>query len=177
MPPSSAWRLDPFSQGSFHTCERCGIAENDPAWLGADVQVLAKFDGSVAGSGVGQAWLALARLSPPVAAAYAIDVYGYGSAEMTLVDSDQWAGAWLGRLQMPAVTSFGEIAYFDATTFVRETAAPYLTLNLRASGGGFGEALSLQLVLTPVPEPGGVALMLAGLLSLAVWLQRRASEP
>ncbi len=62
-----------------------------------------------------------------------VSIYGYGTAIGALDDSDADAGTLLGILILPANLGYGEDVYFDVTTFVAATNAPFLAFNLRTT--------------------------------------------
>ena len=110
-----------------------------------------------------------------------VSIYGYGTAIGALDDSDADAGTLLGILILPANLGFGEDVYFDVTTFVAGTNAPFLAFNLRTTDTdvfsslefNYGHASQLLVTTTAVAEPAPGALLLAGLAALGGVARRR----
>ncbi|MDH4023345.1 MAG: hypothetical protein OEV14_09485, partial [Gammaproteobacteria bacterium] len=105
-----------------------------------------------------------------------VDVYGYGTAEGSLVESDGFAGTYLGTWQIPENLGFGQDTYFDVTAFLATVNAPYVAFNLRSDTGTdvfssleYNYGHPAQLSVTTVPVPGAAILFcsaLAGLVSI-----------
>jgi len=168
--------IDPTSDGSLYVCPGCNIvSEGDYVVAAGYIQGDVKFASNSISGAVTQALLSLNPYALPLFGTE-VSVYGYGTAIGALDDSDADAGVLLGVLILPANLGYGEDAYFDVTSFVAGTNAPFLAFNLRTTGTDVFSSLEFnyghpsQLLVTttaPVAEPAPVALLLAGLLALA----------
>ena len=168
-----ALTLDPASDGSLYVCDSCSIV-SDGAYVlvSGYIQGDVKFASDAIAGTVTQAILTLNPYALPL---FGTDVaiYGYGTAVGPLDESDANAGLFLGTLVLPANLGFGEDVFFDVTSFVTSTVAPFLAFNLRSTGTDVFSSLeynyghpSQLLVTTAIPEPAPTALLLAGLLAL-----------
>lgn len=173
--------IDPTSDGSLYVCGGCNIVSDDSYVLvGGYIQGDVKFaSGSIPGA-ITQALLSLNPYGLPLFG-NEVAIYGYGTALGALDDSDADAGVLLGTLILPATLGYGEDAYFDVTSFVAGTSAPFLAFNLRTSDTDVFSSLEFnyghpaQLVVTTIAEPAPMALILAGLLAVGGVSRRRRS--
>jgi hypothetical protein len=180
-PSAHAQTLDPVNDGSLYTCDGCSVV-SDGAYVlvSGYIQGAVKFDASAIHAPVLSAMLTLNPYGLPLWGP-TVDVYGYGTAIAALDVSDANAGTYLGTLVLPADLGYGEDAYFDVTTFVATTTAPYLAFNLRSEGPDVFSSLEYnyghpsQLLITTVPEPASAALLLAGLLLVGAAKRRGGS--
>jgi len=98
-------------------------------------------------------------------------VYGYESSDGKLTSSDYNAGTFLGTLNLPENLGYGQDAFFDITAFIPGVSTPFVGFNLRTDLMGTDVFSSLeynyghaaQLLVSPIPEPQTIALLLAGL--------------
>jgi len=103
-----------------------------------------------------------------------VQVFGYKSYDGKLTFSDYDAGTYLGALSLPSDPGYGQDVFFDVTHFLQEVDSPYVGFNLRTMSGGTDVFSSLeynydhpaQLIVSPVPEPGTILLVLFGILLL-----------
>jgi hypothetical protein len=102
---------------------------------------------------------------------YTIEVYGYESNDGILTSLDYDAGNFIGILYLPEDIDFGEDAYMNVTGFLRGISTPFVGFNLRSEPGKADVFSSLeinydhssQLLISPIPEPSTIILILAGL--------------
>lgn len=148
------------------------------------IRGLVKFSTASIAGPVGQALLTLNPYGLPLFGPN-VDVYGYGTDIGALDASDADAGTLLGTLVLPPDLGFGEDAFFDVTSFVAATKAPYLAFNLRTVDGGTDVFSSLEynnghpsqlLVTTRVPEPNEtapLAFALLAVIGVQLWLSKK----
>jgi hypothetical protein len=101
-----------------------------------------------------------------------VDVYGYGTDNGQLTALDANAGSYLGTLTLPPNLGFGEDVFFDVTSFVSGTSSfSFVAFNLRSADTDTFSSLEYnyghpaQLLVTMLPEPGGLLLLAVGLVS------------
>jgi hypothetical protein len=177
--------VDPTSDGSLYTCGGCNVVTDD-AYVLVDgyIQGVVKFSSAAIAGTITQAFLTLNPYALPLFGTD-VDVYGYGTGIGQLDDTDANAGTFLGTLVLPANLGFGEDAFFDVTSFVANTHAPFLAFNLRSVGTDVFSSLeynyghpSQLLVTTVAPEPGSIALLLIGLgLAFGFMVRYRGRRP
>lgn len=97
-----------------------------------------------------------------------VDIYGYGNADGEITGADYNAGVFLGTLTLPPDLGYGEDAFFNVTSFVRNVPGAFFGFNLRADSGTdvfssleYNYGKPSRLVGTPVPEPSTWSLLLA----------------
>ena len=176
---ATAFIINPTSDGSLYTCDTCNVV-SDGAYVatGGYIQGAVKFSSAPIIGSVTQAVLTLNPYGLPLFGLN-VDVYGYGTAIGQLDVGDANAGVLLGTLVLSPNLGYGQDAFFDVTSFVSHTNAPFLAFNLRSTGGDVFSSLeynyghpSQLLVTTAVPEPTTVTLLLAGLLTLGGIIRR-----
>lgn len=168
--------ITPISDGSLYTCDGCNTV-SDGNYVGASgyIQGAIKFSTSAIPGVVTNAMLSVNPYGLPIWDS-TIDIYGYGTSIAPLDITDANAGSFLGTLTLLPGLDFGQDAFFDVTSFVANTHAPYLAFNLRADEGGgvlfssmeFNYGHPSQLIVTAVPEPSTSALLVMGVLSLGI---------
>jgi hypothetical protein len=174
--------VDPTSDGSLYVCPGCNVVSDDAYVLVSGyIQGAIKFSASPITNPISQAFLTLNPYGLPLFGP-SVDIYGYGTTEGQLVESDADAGAYLGTLLLPPDLGFGQDVFFDVTSFLTAVSAPYIAFNLRSDGTDVFSSLEYnyghpsQLIVTfasTVTEPTGWALLLtAGLLLMVL---RRSS--
>lgn len=172
--------IDPTSDGSLYVCAGCNIvSEGDYVLVAGYIQGDIKFASASISGAVTQALLSLNPYGLPLEG-NEVAIYGYGTAIGALDDSDADAGTLLGILVLPANLGYGEDVYFDVTSFVAGTNAPFLAFNLRTTGAdvfsslefNYGHPSQLLVTTKAIAEPAPVALLLAGLLALAGFSRR-----
>ena len=96
-----------------------------------------------------------------------VDIYGYGNADGAITGADYNAGVFLGTLTLPPDLGYGQDAFFNVTSFVRNVPGVFFGFNLRADSGTdvfssleYNYGKPYRLVGTPVPEPSTLALLL-----------------
>jgi hypothetical protein len=96
-----------------------------------------------------------------------VDIYGYGNADGAITGADYNAGVFLGTLTLPPDLGYGQDAFFNVTSFVRNVPGAFFGFNLRTDSGTdvfssleFNYGKPSRLVGTPVPEPSTWALLL-----------------
>ena len=164
--------IDPTSDGSLYTCDGCNVV-SDGAYvlISGYIQGIVKFSSTALDGEITQAFLTLNPYALPLFGTD-VDVYGYGTSEGQLVESDANAGTFIGTLTLPPDLDFGEDVFFDVTFFVASTNAPFLAFNLRSPGTDVFSSLEYnyghpsQLLVTAVPEPESAALFLIGLFGI-----------
>ena len=67
-----------------------------------------------------------------------IGIYGFNSSSSIITGSEYDAGTYLGTLVLPSNLGYGQLLYFDVTSFVQSSTGSYIAFNLR----GRGDALS-----------------------------------
>ncbi|MFA5164971.1 MAG: PEP-CTERM sorting domain-containing protein [Candidatus Omnitrophota bacterium] len=100
-----------------------------------------------------------------------VQIYGYGSSDGQLTSSDYDAGNYLGVLILPEDLGYGEDALFEVTSFMQGVSTPFVGFNIRSeyaktdifSSLEYNEGHSAQLLVSPIPEPSTIILILAGL--------------
>ena len=166
--------IDPTSDGSLYVCPGCSIvSEGAYVLVSGYIQGDIKFASNSISGAVTQALLSLNPYGLPLFG-NEVSVYGYGTAIGALDDSDADAGVLLGVLILPANLGYGEDAYFDVTSFVAGTNAPFLAFNLRTTDTdvfsslefNYGHPSQLLVTTTAIAEPAPVALLFAGLFAL-----------
>jgi hypothetical protein len=171
--------LDPTSDGSLYVCDSCSIVSDGAYVLVAGyIQGDVKFASNATVGTITQALLSLNPYALPLFGSE-VAVYGYGTAIGALDDSDANAGVYLGTLVLPADLGFGEDVFFDVTSFVAATSAPFLAFNLRTTDVDVFSSLeynyghpSQLLLSTTLPEPAPAALLLAALMAFAAGARR-----
>ncbi len=174
--------IDPTSDGSLYTCPGCNVV-SDGAYVlvSGYIQGVVKFSSTAIDGDVDQALLTLNPYGLPLFGPQ-VDVYGYGTSEGQLVVSDANAGVFIGLLTLPSNLGYGEDVFFDVTSFVASTNAPFLAFNLRSAGTDVFSSLEYnyghpsQLLVTIVPEPESAALLLAGLFAIAANSRYRSAK-
>ncbi len=167
--------IDPTSDGSLYVCENCNVVSDDAYVLVSGyIQGAIKFSSAPITGPIGQAFLTLNPYGLPLGPT--VDVYGYGSSNGQLEESDADAGTFLGTLTLPPDLGFGEDAFFDVTSFLLNVSAPYIAFNLRSDDTDVFSSLEhnyghpSQLLITlaqTVPEPSsGLGLLVAALAAL-----------
>jgi len=177
--------VDPTSDGSLYTCSGCNVVADD-AYVLIDgyIQGAVKFSSAALAGTITQAILTLNPYALPLFGTE-VDVYGYGTGIGQLDDTDANAGTFLGTLVLPANLGYGEDAFFDVTSFVANTHAPFLAFNLRSVGTDVFSSLeynyghpSQLLITTAVPEPASIALLFIGLcFALGIMARHRGCQP
>ena len=167
--------IDPTSDGSLYVCPGCSIvSEGDYVLVSGYIQGDVKFASNSISGAVTQALLSLNPYGLPLSG-NEVAIYGYGTAIGALDDTDADAGTLLGVLILPANLGYGEDVYFDVTSFVAGTNAPFLAFNLRTTDTdvfsslefNYGHPSQLLVTTTAIAEPASAALLLAGLFALA----------
>jgi hypothetical protein len=167
---SYSYAIDPISDGSLYVCDGCNVV-SDGAYVlvSGYIQGDVKFSSSSITGPVAAVFLTLNPYGLPLFGKE-VAVYGYGTAIGQLDVTDADAGAFLGTLVLPDNLGFGQDAFFDVTSFVNSTTAPYLAFNLRTIGTDVFSSLeynyghpSQLVVTTVVSEPAGLSLVLTGL--------------
>jgi hypothetical protein len=173
--------IDPTSDGSLYVCPGCNVvSDGDYVVAAGYIQGDVKFASNSIFGTVTQALLSLNPYALPLTG-NELSIYGYGTAIGALDDSDADAGVLLGILMLPANLGFGEDVYFDVTTFVAATNAPFLAFNLRTTGSdvfsslefNYGHASQLLVTTSELAEPAPGVLLLAGLAALGGVARRR----
>jgi hypothetical protein len=178
--------VDPTSDGSLYVCPGCNVVSDDAYVLVAGyIQGAIKFSSAPITAPIGQAFLTLNPYALPLFGP-SIDIYGYGTSEGQLVESDADAGVYIGTLLLPPNLGFGQDAFFDVTSFLMTVNAPFIAFNLRSEGTDVFSSLEYnyghpsQLLITlasAVPEPATWTLVAAcGLLLLAMRRSRYAAQ-
>jgi hypothetical protein len=172
--------IDPTSDGSLYTCDGCNTVSDGAYVLTSGyIQGAVKFSTASIVGNVSQAFLTLNPYGLPLWGTN-VDIYGYETTIGELHVSDANAGTLLGTLTLPADLGFGQDAYFDVTAFVAGASSPYIAFNLRSDGTDVFSSLEYnyghpsQLLITTVPEPSSIALVMAG--SFALGARRRLRD-
>ena len=63
-----------------------------------------------------------------------IGVYGFNSPSSVITGSEYNAGTYLGTLVLPSNLSYGQLLYFDVTSFVQSSTGPYISFDLHGQG-------------------------------------------
>jgi len=115
-----------------------------------------------------------------------IDVFGYSSKSSVISPDDYDKGVFVGTLNIPAMTGFGQDALLDVASFLISVDEPYFGFILRTDSGtdvfssleyNYGHPSGL--VVTPssvaVPEPSSGMFVLGscGIVILAAYRKRR----
>lgn len=147
-----------------------------------DIRGVAEFPTSSIPGPISQALLSVNPYGLPLWGPI-VQVFGYESNDGQLTFSDYDAGTFLGNWVLPLALGYGEDAFLDVTPFLSGISSPYVGFNLRTESGGTDVFSSLeynyghpaQLIVSSVPEPHGIALILSGIaaLGLTVWHQKR----
>lgn len=180
---ASPYTVNPTSDGSLYVCSDCNTVSD-----GGYVLVSGYIQGSVKFSSqsiVGTPSSVLLTLNPYGLPLWGptVDIYGYGTAIGALDVSDANAGTYIGTLTLPSQLGFGQDAFFDVTSFVKNINAPYIAFNLRTTGTDVFSSLeynyghpSQLIVKTAVPEPSSSAILLIGLAALGFDIRRRRKQ-
>lgn len=174
--------IDPTSDGSLYVCAGCNVvSEGAYVLVSGYIQGDVKFASNSISGTVTQALLSLNPYALPLFGGE-VAIYGFGTSIGALDESDADAGVLLGTLVLPANLGYGEDVYFDVTSFVTGTNAPFLAFNLRTTDTDVFSSLeynyghpSQLLVTTAVAEPAPIALIFAGLFALGGISRRGAS--
>lgn len=109
-----------------------------------------------------------------------VDIYGYGNADGAITGADYNAGVFLGTLTLPPDLGYGEDAFFNVTSFVRNVPGAFFGFNLRTDSGTdvfssleYNYGKPSRLVGTPVPEPSTFGLLLMSAAGALWWTRRR----
>ena len=167
--------LNPTSDGSLYTCAGCSVVSDGAYVLTSGyIQGAVKFSSATIEAPVTQALLTLNPYGLPLFGPE-LSIYGYGTAIGPLDISDANAGQLIGVFTLPEGLGYGQDAYFDVTTFVSSTVAPYLAFNIRSVGTNVFSSLEYNYghpsqlhITTAVPEASVFQLLTVGLLALAL---------
>lgn len=178
-----ALTIDPTSDGSLYTCGGCNVVSDGAYVLTSGyIQGVVKFSSASITGTVTQAILTLNPYALPLWGTN-VDVYGYGTTIGQLDLTDANAGTFLGTLALPPNLGYGQDAFFDVTSFIASTNAPFLAFNLRSTDTDVFSSLeynyghpSQLLVTAAVPEPSTGLLLATGLLGYG-WRHRRQGQP
>jgi hypothetical protein len=171
---SHGYAVNPTSDGSLYVCDGCNVV-SDGEYVQASgyIQGAIKFSSASINGPVAQAFLTLNPYGLPLWGKD-VDVYGYGTTIGKLDVSDADAGTFLGTLVLPDDLGYGQDAFFDVTSFVNSTSAPYIAFNLRATDTDVFSSIeynydhpSQLLLTTAVSEPSASVLILTGLVGFA----------
>lgn len=167
--------INPTSDGSLYTCVGCNTVSEGAYVLVSDyIQGAVKFSTAVITGNVSNAMLTLNPYGLPLWGP-TVDVYGYGTTIGTLNVTDANAGTFLGTLTLPPGLGYGQDAYFDVTSLFTGFNSPYIAFNLRSLDTDVFSSLEYnyghpsQLLVTTVPEPSSIALIVAGVLALRIF--------
>lgn len=173
--------VNPANDGHLVLCENCNpVTTTGTIYVGGYHQGVLKYDASAVIPEFGQALLSFAPASLPLFGKH-LDIYGYTSDTVDISLADANAGTFLGTLLIPEDVKWGNVFYFDVTSFLKSAAGAFYSFNLRSDGPDNFSSLEYanpnpsQLVVTPVPEPATVAFMGLGLMVLIV-ITRRAGR-
>ena len=175
--------MNPTSDGSLYVCDGCNtVSDGDYLMAAGYIQGAVKFASAPVKQYVARALLSVNPYGLPLWDS-TVDIYGYGTAAGQLTAGDANAGTFLGTLTLPANLGYGQDAFFDVTSFIRATHAPFFAFNLRSDSADVFSSMEYnyghpaQLLVTygdapvNVPEPAG--LILAGILALGMVRRRR----
>lgn len=173
--------IDPTSDGAIYTCAGCNPVSNGELLVSGYIQGVVKFSSAGIDGVVESALLSVNPLALPLWGPI-VDVYGYGTELGALDASDGFAGTFLGSWTLPSLT-YGQDAFFDVTSFVAGTNAPFVAFNLRTAPGGtdvfssleqnYGHPAQLTVTTRSVPEPSTLGLFAAGIVGLGLIPRRR----
>lgn len=172
-------KINPASDGSLYVCDGCStVSDGAYVMTSGYIQGAVKFSSASITGIVTNALLSLNPYALPLWGGM-VDVYGYGTTIGTLDVSDASAGTFLGTLTLPPDLGFGQDAFFDVTSFVTSNNSPFIAFNLRSTDTDVFSSLEYnyghpaQLLVTSVPEPSSIAMMITGLMFLGI---RRAKK-
>lgn len=177
--------INPSDDASLYTCAGCNILNNSGyIMVGNYMQGGVKFSTSAISGSITQAFLSVNpySLTPAIPQ---IDVYGFTSSSGLITATDVNTGIFIGSWDLPSNLGHGQDAFFDVTSFLSNTNAPYVGFNLRAapsadvSSAGVFSSIEFnlghpsQLTVSTVPIPGAIFLFMSGLLGLFGVLKRK----
>jgi hypothetical protein len=173
--------INPTSDGSLYTGSTVVIDNNSYLMTDRGLQGVVKFSSAAIDAPVQSAFLTVNAYGLPLWGRN-VDIYGYGSSIGTLTTADANAGTFLGTLVLPINPVYGQDIYFDVTSFVSSAIAPFFAFNLRSndmnifSSREYNYGHPAQLIVSTVPEPGTMALLLTGLAAAGA-LRRKTRTP
>ena len=175
--------IEPTSDGSLYVCDECNVVSDDAYVLVSGyIQGAIKFSSAPISGPISQAFLTLNPYGLPLGPT--VDVYGYGTSNGQLGEADANAGSFLGTLTLPPALGFGEDAFFDVTSFLRNISAPYIAFNLRSDDTdvfssleynyGHPSQLFVVTLASTVPEPSSGFALLTGFVAFTlIWRRGR----
>ena len=166
--------INPTSDGSLYVCDGCNTVSDGAYVLTSGyIQGAIKFSSAAITGTVTNAMLTLNPYGLPLGGS-TVDIYGYGTTIGLLENADASAGAFLGTLTLPSDLGYGQDAFFDVTSFVANNTSPFIAFNLRSINTNVFSSLEYnyghpsQLLVTSVPEPSSIALMVTGLIAFRI---------